>query len=107
MSGWKYNLYFEGKILRSLINKEDETIENVIAICNQLITCLKTWRRRLRHVDKEEWEYDIETMIDDLKCFALNLEDDTLSYEEAQENLNLWLGDFYDMCDLARVLIGI
>ena len=66
MTEWKYKLDFEGKVLRSLINKE-ETIENIIAIYNQIIVCLESWKKRLRKPDKENWEYDIESMIEDLQ----------------------------------------
>lgn len=105
MTEWKYRLEFEGKNLRSLINKE-ETIENIVAIYDQLILCLKHWKNRLRKSDKEDWEYDIETMIEDLECACPSIEDNN-GYDEEQENLNYYLRDFYDMCDAARVWIGV
>ena len=46
-------------------------------------------------------------MIEDLKCACPSTEDNTLSYDEEEENLNYYLRDFYDMCDNARVWIGI
>lgn len=105
MANWKYNLRFEGKVLRELINKEDgETIENVIAIYKQIISCLEYWKKRLLESDKEDWEYDIEEMIEDLQCACPDIEDD---YYEEKENLNYYLRDFYDMCDNARVWIGV
>lgn len=106
MTVWKYKLEFEGKTLRSLINKE-ETMENIIAIYNQIILCLEHLKSRLRGYDKEEYEYDIESMIEDLQCACPGMEDETLSYEEEEENLNYYLRDFYDMCDDARVWIGV
>lgn len=105
MANWKYNLRFEGKALRELINKEDgETIENVIAIYKQIISCLEYWKKRLLESDKEDWEYDIEEMIEDLQCACSDVKDD---YYEEKENLNYYLRDFYDMCDNARVWIGV
>ena len=106
MVEWKYRLEFEGKSLRNLINKE-ETIENIVAIYKQLIVCLESWKKRLKESDKEDWEYDIETMIEDLQCAYPDLEDDTLNYKEEEENLNYYLRDFYDMCDSARVWVGV
>lgn len=106
MANWKYKLEFEGKALRELINKE-ETMENIVAIYKQLINCLKTWKKRLVESDKEDLEYDIEEMIEDLQCACPDIEDDDLDYEEEQENLNYYLRDFYDMCDNARVWVGI
>lgn len=106
MANWKYKLEFEGKALRELINKE-ETMENIVAIYKQLINCLKTWKKRLVESDKEDLEYGIEEMIEDLQCACPDIEDDDLDYEEEQENLNYYLRDFYDMCDNARVWVGI
>ena len=88
MNNWKYNLGFEGKALRELINKDGgETIENIIAIYNQIVRCLEYWKKRLSESDKENWEYDIETMIEDLKCACPSTEDNTLSYDEEEENI--------------------
>lgn len=106
MLEWKYRLEYEGKTLRSLINKE-ETMENIIAIYNQIILCLEHLKNRLREDDKEEYEYDIESMIEDLQCACPDMEDNSLVYKEEQDNLNYYLGDFYDMCDSARVWIGV
>lgn len=107
MAVWKYRLEFEGKLLRELLRKEDETIENIIAIYNQLIICLEKWKRRLLKSDKEDWEYEIENMIEDLQCACPDAEDDSLNYKDEEENLNYYLRDFYDMCDNARVWIGV
>lgn len=107
MSNWKYRLDPYGQILRELINKEDgETMENIVAIYNQLIKCLECWKKKLLKSDKENWKYDIETMIDDLQCAYPDLENEDLDYDE-EEKLNYYLRDFYDMCDSARVWIGV
>ena len=45
MAEWKYRLEFEGKELRNLINKE-EIMENIIAVYNQIIVCLKSWKKQ-------------------------------------------------------------
>lgn len=108
MAYWKYRLDPYGQALRELINKEDgETIENIVAIYSQLIKCLEYWKKRLLESDKEDWEYDIETMIEDLQCACPDIEDNDLDYEDEEENLNYYLRDFYDMCDNARVWIGV
>lgn len=105
MAEWKYRLEFEGKELRSLINKE-ETMENIITVYNQIIVCLKSWKKQLLKPDKDDWEYDIESMIEDLQCACPDIENNNGYYEE-QENLNYYLRDFYDMCDVAKVWIGV
>lgn len=107
MAVWKYRLEFEGKLLRELLHKEEETIENIIAIYNQLIICLEKLKRRLLKSDKEDWEYEIENMIEDLQCACPDVKDDSLDYKDEQENLNYYLRDFYDMCDSVRVWVGV
>ena len=91
MAVWKYRLEFEGKLLRELLHKEEETIENIIDIYNQLIICLEKWKRRLLKSDKEDWEYEIENMIEDLQCACPDVEDDKLDYKDEEENLNYYL----------------
>ena len=111
MKDWKYKLESEGKALRKLINKEEKTIENVIAIYEQLIVCLETWEKKLSESDKDVWGYGIQTLIEDLQyaCPDMESEEESeeLSYKNESENLNYFLRDFYDMCDGARVLVGI
>lgn len=92
--------------LRELINKE-KTLENIVAIYQQLIMCLKHWKNRLSNSDKEDWKYDVETMIEGLECACPDLRDSELSYEEEEESLNYYLREFYDLCDNARVWIGV
>lgn len=106
MTNWKYKIGFEGKVLRDLIN-EEETIENIIAIYKQIIRCLESWKGKLSDSDKEDWEYDIENMIEDLQFACPDAEDDELSYDEEENKINYYLNDFYDMCDNARVWIGL
>ena len=106
MVGWKYRLEFEGKYLRELLNK-DQTIETVIAVYKQIIMCLEHLKNRLSSSDKEDMEYDIDCMIDDLKCACPEEGDNELVYSEEEENLNYYLRDFYDFCDSSRVWIGV
>lgn len=106
MTEWKYKLEYHGKLLREYIKKE-QTVENIIAIYRQMIVCLERWKEILKKEDKEYWEYNIDTMIEDLQCATPDLEDEELCYEDEEENLNYYLGDFYDLCDAARVWIGV
>jgi hypothetical protein len=106
MATWKYSLDVEGKQLRALINK-GETVEDIVEIYNQLITCLESLKRKLRKPDAEVLESEIETMIEDLQYAMPDTEDSDLTYEDEEENLNCYLRDFYDMCDGERVWVGI
>ena len=40
MGNWKYKLEDEGKQLRKLIDEDDATLETVIAVYNQMFSCL-------------------------------------------------------------------
>lgn len=85
MTEWKYKLELEGKTLRSLINKE-ETMKNIIAIYNQIIVCLESLKKRLHKSDKANWEYDIESMIEDLQCACPDLKNNDGYYEEQKKS---------------------
>jgi hypothetical protein len=107
MSDWKYSLESEGARLRTLINNQESTIENLVEIYNQMIVCLKSWEKKINKPDLENWEYDIGSMIEDLECATPDVGDEELIYEDEENNLNYYLDEFYSMCDHARVWIGI
>nr|WP_298061009.1 hypothetical protein [uncultured Blautia sp.] len=108
MKHWKYDLGTEGEVLRSLIENENETIENIIAIYNQLIKCLEVWKGKLRNEDsKKDWEYDIDLIIEDFRCACPDSRNNNLIYKEEKANLNYNLKDFYEMCDCGSVWIGL
>ena len=104
---WKYSLDKEGKELRSLLDKEESTIENISLVYKQIIICLESWKKRLTESDKEDYEYDIDCMIEELQCACPSVDDDSLDYYEEEENLNYYLDEFYDLCDDARVWVGL
>ena len=106
MAEWKYSLESDGKQLRELMNK-DETIGTIIAVYKQMITCLEHLRNRLNSKDKEELEYNIACMIDDLNCAYPDENDSDLKYSDEETNLNYYLREFYDFCDSTRVWIGV
>lgn len=106
MANWKYNLGYKGEVLKGLINGE-ETLKNIIAIYKQMIICLEYLNKKLLESDREDWEYEIEAMIEDLQCACPDIEDNDLDYYDERDNLNFCLKDFYDMCDDARVWIGV
>lgn len=109
MKHWKYDLGTEGEVLRSLIENENEkeSIENIIAVYNQLIRCLNTWKGKLRNdKNKKDWEYDIDLIIEDFRCACPDLRNKNVIYKKEKSNLNYNLRDFYEMCECGRVWIG-
>lgn len=107
MANWKYRLEYSGKNLRNLINDGGQTLENIVAIYNQIITCLEYLQKRLTKSDIDIWKDEIENMIEELRCECPDLQDESLEYADEEENLNYHLRDFYDLCDAARVWIGV
>ena len=104
MPMWKYNIEMNGKQLREAINK-DQTIETIVMVYDAIISCLNSLKKKLGAEDKEGVEYEIEEMIEDLQCACPDI-NDCLDYDEEEQNVNLYLTDFYDFCDRNRVWIG-
>ena len=106
MEKWKYKLEDEGRRLRQLIDESDLTLETVIAVYNQMITCLKLLKVKLSGRDKNDLSYEIDSMIEDYRL-ACPEDTDVYNYYEEEDNLNFNLREFYDFCDDNRVWIGL
>lgn len=108
MGKWKYKLEGEGKQLRELIDEGDLTLETVIAVYNQMITCLKLLKVKLIGRDKNDLSYEIDSMIEDYQLACPEDADSKIyDYYEEEDNLNFNLREFYDFCDDNRVWIGL
>lgn len=105
MKQWKYNMEAYGKPFRELFDNEEETIEHIIDIYKHMILFLQEWKKRLIAEDREEFEYDIDCLIEDMECACPNVDDD--DYESEEANVNEYLEKFYDICDERRCWIGI
>ena len=106
MGKWKYKLEDEGKQLRKLIDEGDLTLETVISVYNQMITCLKLLKMKLIGRDKNDLTYEIDSMIEDYQL-ARPEDTDAYNYYEEEDILNFNLRGFYDFCDDNRVWIGL
>ncbi len=108
MGKWKYKLEDEGRQLRKLIDEGELTLETVISVYKQMIVCLKLLKTKLVGIDKNNLEYEIDSMIEDYQI-ACPEEADTKIYDyyEEEDNLNFNLREFYDFCDDNRVWIGL
>lgn len=106
MGKWKYKLEDEGKQLRKLIDEDDLTLEAVIVVYNQMITCLKLLKMKLIGRDKNDLTYEIDSMIEDYQL-ACPENTDAYNYYEEEDILNFNLRGFYDFCDDNRVWIGL
>ena len=90
---WKYKLK-SGLSLREAIYKDDA---EQTAKC--LLFCCVELNRKLRGEDKSDYALELEDMQSSLECFEVD--------EDAEDNLNCYLADFYDICDSVGAWIEI
>lgn len=107
MEKWKYSLAGNGKKLRELINNREETVENIIAVYKQMRRCLMEIKTILKKKDYDYFKDDINDLLDWCYIDTPEISDDFLEYEDAEICLNLRLEEFYDLCDAARVWLGV
>lgn len=105
MARWNYDLKTNGVKLKDLIYKDDSSQENCIAILEQMITCCKWLQAKLTEEDREDYDYDLEEMIQECEDTKYYLDE----FDEAvnEDNINDILDQFYDLMDEMRVWIGV
>lgn len=91
------------KRVRELINEEKETPRQCMLIMTELESCCD----EITPDNRSEWIYydefrDLKSMI--YEEIELMDEDD---YESCEITVNDFLEDFYDLCDEARVWLGL
>lgn len=104
MAKWNYDLKINGAELKGLIDKDEASQANCVAILNQIIVCCKWLQTNMTDDDKDCYEWNIEDMIDeceDVKCYL-----DEFDWESNEDNINDSLDNFYDLMDEMRVWIG-
>ena len=104
MSKWKYNLNEDGKKLRELIS-QGSSKANCEKILEQIVLCCEHAEAQLTLSDREEYEYDLSTIVDDVEDVKWCLEDDDEEYNE--DRMNDLLNDFYDLMDIMRVWVAL
>lgn len=104
MAKWKYDLKEDGKKLRELIDQGASKV-NCENILKQMIVCCEHAEAQLTLDDREEYEYDIDTVATDCEDLMWCLEDDDEEYNE--ERMNDILTDFYDLMDSMRVWVAL
>ena len=100
----KYTFWSSGKLLREYIEKS-QTIDDIILIYNQMITCLENLKALLNNEDREVMEHEIDRIIKDLQREIPDPYDEELFYSNEVENINYYLNEFYNLCDDFKVLI--
>mgnify|MGYP003464722443 CR=1 FL=1 len=104
MSKWNYDLREDGQKLRKMIVEGDSSKTNCENILKQLIVCCEHIEAQLTLSDREEYEYDIDTLATDCEDLKWYLEEDDEEYNE--DCVNEVLNDFYDLMDTMRVWVA-
>lgn len=91
------------KKVREMINNSDETPACCMAIMYAMESCCD----ELTPNEEENWEFyddfrDLKAEIhDEVECM------DDGDYESCEETVNSYLDELYDLCDSAKVWLGI
>ena len=104
MVRWKYDLKTDGNKLRELIH-QGSSKANCEKILNQMIICCEHAEAQLTLDDREDYEYDIDTIVTDCEDLKWCLEEGDEEYNE--DRVNDVLNDFYDLMDTMRVWVGL
>ena len=104
MIKWKYDLGQDGKKLRELID-QGASKENCEAILNQMILCCEYAEAQLTLSDREEYEYDIDTLATDCEDTKFYLEEDDEDFNG--DEIDEILSRFYDLMDVMRVWVTL
>lgn len=105
MGKWNYDLREDGQKLRKMIVEGDSSKKNCENILKQLIVCCEHIEAQLTLSDREEYEYDIDTIATDCEDLKWCLEEDDEEYNE--DRVNEVLNDFYDLMDTMRVWVAL
>jgi len=100
MSKWAVTLN-SGKALREAIDEED------VIKCFE---CLKACYQELHDKLPESFtDVDLDMALEDIDIQLSDFQDpeDPDAYEDAEDELNYLLDDFYDLCDNLRVWVGM
>ena len=104
MARWDYDLKDDGLKLRELINQGSSKF-NCMKILDQIILCCEHVEAQLTLDDREEYEYDIDTLATDCEDLKWCLEEEDEEYNK--DRVNDVLNDFYDLMDAMRVWVAL
>ena len=111
MAKWNYDMSTAGKSLRDAIAADSQSIESCQLVLDRLLNCFDWIKEHCISKIVASFEsyrpYVFET-IDELKemqdpHYVLETDD----YEFAEEAVNQHLKDFYDLCDMYKIWVGI
>ncbi len=111
MAEWKYKLETQGKQLREFIDG-DTTFENALNIIGSLRECCKTLMKRMGYETEKpgayaESFYELDMELENTQDNLTNYQDDYATTEDIESEVNYYLNEFYNLCDNAKVWVGL
>lgn len=106
MKTWQYEVKDLSVQLRELINESNSDYSDCVKILEKAVEICKYIKTIFSEKDKDIWEDSFDDMIERIK--------DSLEYEISEDNdeednenvVNYYLGDFYDLCDVANIWLA-
>lgn len=106
MKKWKYEVKDLSVQLRELINESNSDYSDCAKILKKAVEICEYIKTILSEKDKDIWEDSFDDMIDNIKdAIDYEISEDN-NTEENQSIVNYYLGDFYDLCDVANIWLA-
>lgn len=93
MAQWNFTIN-NGTALREAINNDD--LKQTV---NCLCKCFEELYNNMSDEDKEYYQFDIEDIMESLKLYDVESED--------EDTINDYLQEFYDICDDVRAFVAL
>ena len=103
MSKWCKACYLF-KEVRSMLNDSVETVDCCVKIMSAIADCCE------QIIDNEtDWDFyeDFADLKAEIHDEMESIIEDETDYEDCENSINYYLGEFYDLCDIARVWLAI
>jgi hypothetical protein len=93
MAQWKYTIQ-NGRQLRQAIYQSDAQ-----ATAKWLFKCFQELHNKMSDEDKEDYGYRIEDIMDTLRFYVVDPDDD--------DNIDYYLEEFYHICDDVKAWVAV
>lgn len=103
MAKWKYDITAHGKALREAINDDGEDYESCKETLRKLIFCIE---RIKQLIPEDDFNSAFSDILEDAQIFLESEPDCDEDEQDAVENVDYLLSEFYDACDAYRIWIG-
>ena len=106
MSKW-YKACYSFKEVRSMLYDDVETVDRCVEIIEAIEDCCEQIMDNETNWDFYEDFADLKAEIHDEVESISEMSYDEIDYKDCQNMVNYYLGELYDLCDVARVWLAI